>query len=257
MERLGGLAERKTVFDSLKTVHDNIIFLDSGGILSRRPTPSDDDIVSAVYAEMGYDAVCIGHQEFINGMDYFKNNLYGKLPFVSANLQFEDEAMNIDKYKIIETKDGLKVGVTGVNYINTFKYLYRMDALSEKDLIIGRAFDELRPVLKELNEKSDIVIILAQLNEEALVRLIDDVDGYDLVIGGNNLTEFKYARNINGKIQVQNGRDGEKIGKVMFKRNDDGKLEFESYELIKILARNNGYSRDEKIDKIIIDMEGR
>ena len=257
MERLGGLAERKTVFDSLKTVYDNIIFLDSGDILSRRPTPSDDDIVSAVYAEMSYDAVCIGHQEFINGMDYFRNNLYGKLPFVSANLQFEDGSLNIDKYKIIETKNGIKVGVTEVNYINTFKYLFRMDAISEKDLIIGRAFDELRPVLQELNEKSDIVVVLAQLSEDALVRLIDDVDGYDLVIGGNNMTEFKYARKINNKIHVQNGRDGEKIGKVVFNRNENGSLEFENYELIKILARDKGYSRDEKIDKIIIDMEGR
>lgn len=225
--------------------------------MSRRPTPSDDDIVSAVYPNLGYDAVCIGHQEFINGMDYFKNNLYGKLPFVSANLLFDDEEMNVEKYRIIETKNGIKIGVTGVNYINNFKYLYRMDAVTEKDIIIGRAFDELRPVLKELNEKSDIVIVLAQLSEEALVKLIDDVDGFDLVIGGNNLTEFKYARNINGKIHVQNGRDGEKIGNVVFKHNADGKLEFETYELIKILARNNGYARDEAIDKIIIDMESR
>ncbi|MBN2858492.1 MAG: hypothetical protein JXN63_08840, partial [Candidatus Delongbacteria bacterium] len=125
--------------------------------------------MSAVYPEMGYDAVCIGHQEFINGMNYFKKNLYGKLPFVSANLMFDDKDMNIEKYKIIETRDGIKVGVTGVNYINTFKYLFRMDALNEKDIIIGTAFDELRPVLKELNEKSDIVVVLAQLSEEALV----------------------------------------------------------------------------------------
>lgn len=206
---------------------------------------------------MGYDAVCIGHQEFINGMNYFKNKLYGKLPFVSANLMFDDESLNIEKYRIIETKDSIKVGITGVNYINTFKYLFRMDAINEKDIIVGRAFDELRPVLKELNEKSDIVIVLAQLSEEALVKLIDDVDGFDLVIGGNNLTEFKYARNINGKIHVQNGRDGEKIGNVVFKRNADGKLEFETYDLIKILARDKGYPRDEDIDKIIMDMEGR
>lgn len=257
MERLGGLAERKTVFDSLRTEYDNIVFLDTGGILSRRPTPSDDDIVSSVYPKMGYDAVCIGHQEFINGLEYFKKNLYGKLPFVSANILFDDEDINVEKYRIIETKGGIKVGVTGVNYINTFKYLFRMDALSEKDLIIGAAFDELRHVLKELDQKSDIIVVLAQLNEEAIVRLLDDVDGYDLVIGGNNLPEFKYARKINGKIQVQNGRDGEKIGKVVYTKDSSGKMEFDNYELIKISARNNGYVRDEEIDNIIIKMESR
>ncbi len=231
--------------------------MDSGGLLSRRATPQDDDIVSAVYPHMGYDAVGIGHQEFINGIGYFKKNLNGKLPFVSSNLTFQDEDIVFEKYRIITTASGIRVGVTSVNYNTSFRYLMRTDAVKEDEIIVGRAFDELRPVLNDLKEVSDIIVVMAHLNHEAIVRLLDEVDGYDIVIGGNNLPHFKYARKVNGKIQVQNGRDGERIGKAVFNRDMTGKMKFESYELIEILARARGYARDKKIDKLIIEQENR
>ena len=151
----------------------------------------------------------------------------------------------------------MRVGVTSVNYNTSFRYLMRMDTVKEEEIIVGRAFDELRPVLREMKKNSDIIVVMAHLNHESIVRLIDDVDGYDLVIGGNNLPAFKYSRKINGKIQVQNGRDGEKIGKVVFNTDDSGNMKFESYELINILARRGGYARDKMIDELIIETENR
>jgi len=209
--------------------------------------------VSAVYPAMGYDASAIGDQELIDGIEYFKTRLSGKMDFISSNLEFSDKEIKVDKYKIVTAPNGIRVGVTAVNYNTNFRYLMRTEAIKEDDVIVGKAFENLKPVLDELKEKSDLIVILAHLNDDGLIKLLDFVEGYDLVIAGNNMGEFKYARRINGKIHVQNGRDGEKIGKVVYKMPDKSEPEFESYELIKVLSRK--YARDERIEKIITDLE--
>jgi 2',3'-cyclic-nucleotide 2'-phosphodiesterase (5'-nucleotidase family) len=253
VERLGGLAERKTLFDSLKTADPSTVFFDTGDFLSIRSSMNDDDIVSAVYPALGYDAVAVGDQELINGLSFFKAKLAGKLPFVSSNLEFADKEINPAKYKIIETANGIKVGVTGINFNTNFRYLYRSSDLKETDLIVDKAFDSLRPVLSELRKKTDIVVVLAHLNEEGIIKVIDSVEDFDLLIGGNNQMEYQIERRIGKKIHVQNGRDGEKIGKVVYSIDNNGKPVFQSYELIKVLAKK--YERDEAIESVIKKME--
>ncbi|MFO7811259.1 MAG: hypothetical protein R6V47_07830 [Candidatus Delongbacteria bacterium] len=225
--------------------------------MSRRRDPVNDDVVAGAYPFLGYDAVGLGNQDLINGIKFFKNKMNGKLPFVSCNIDFKDDDIKIDKYRIVETTDGIRVGVTAVNYSTDFRHLYRTNTIKEDEIEVSKAFDELRPVLKELRKRSDLIVVLANLNEAATARLLDDVDGYDMVVGGNNMTSYKFARIVNNKIHVQPGRDGEKIGKSVFKINDDGDVEFSGYELIKVHARKGGYKRNEEIDKIIIELKNK
>ncbi|HAQ61509.1 TPA: hypothetical protein DCR49_05850 [Candidatus Delongbacteria bacterium] len=214
---------------------------------------NDDEIVAGVYPFMGYDAVGMGDQEFVNGIGFVKNNISGKIPLTSSNLEFSDKGIKVEKFRIIQMKNGIKVGVTGVNFATDFKYLMRNNTIKETDIIVDKAFDNLRKSLSELKGKCDIIVVLANLNQEGLVKLLDNVDGYDLVLAGNNGEEFKYARRIENKIYLQNGRDGEKIGKVVYEIKNDGKPQFVSYELIKINAKK--LKRDAKIEKIIKDLE--
>lgn len=214
---------------------------------------NDDQIVAGVYPFMGYDAVAIGDQEFVNGFGFFKQNVSGKLPLVSSNVDFGDKDIKTEKYRIIQTKNGIKVGVTGVNYNTDFKYLMRNNTIKETDIIVDKAFERLKQVLTEMKGKADLIVVLASLNQEGLVKLLDNVDGYDLLLAGNNGDEFKYARKVENKIYLQNGRDGEKIGKAVYEIKPDGRPQFISYELIKISAKK--IKRDARIEKIIKDLE--
>ena len=237
----------------MKVKEPNTIFLDTGDILNQFSSSNDDDIVAEVYQHLGYDVICPGDQEFINGMNFYKNKLNGKLPFVSTNLSFTDKDLSIEEFKIITLENGIKIGITGVNFNTGFRYLIRSEAISEGDVIVEKAFDKLRQTLKTLNEKSDIVVILAHLNREGMVKVLDHVSGYDLLIGGHNDVEFYYPRLVDGKVYVQNGNDGEKIGKVIFDIDEQGKKKFKSYELIKILC--DKFIREENIEKMIRELE--
>ena len=237
----------------MRTADANTIFLDTGDILSLRASMNDDEIVAAVYPEMGYDALAVGDQEFVNGLNFFKTNLSGKLNFISSNLGFSDSGIKIDRFRIITTQNGTKVGVTAVNFNTDLMNLIRKGVIGENDITVGKAFENLRSVLSEMKDNADIIVVMAQLNEYGLTKLIDDVDGYDLVIGGNNREEFKFARKIENKVHVQSGRDGEKIGKVTYSVVPGKEAVFENYELIKVLTLK--YVRNEKIEKMIRELE--
>ncbi|MCK5760585.1 MAG: hypothetical protein KAH33_04780 [Candidatus Delongbacteria bacterium] len=241
------------MFDSLKVKEPNTVFLDTGDILNQFSSSNDDDIVAEVYQHLGYDAICPGDQEFINGMNFYKNKLNEKLPFVSTNLSFTEKDLSIEEFKIITMENGIKIGITGVNFNTGFRYLIRSEAIADGDVIVEKAFDKLRLTLEKLGKESDIVIVLAHLNREGIVKTLDHVDGYDLLIGGHNDYEFYHPRLVNDKVYVQNGSDGEKIGKVVFEINKDGKKKFKSYELIKILS--DKYIREENIEKLIRELE--
>jgi len=214
---------------------------------------NDDEIVAAVYPEIGYDAVAVGDQEFVNGLNFYKTNLNGKLNFISSNLAFSDSSIKIEKYRIITAPNGIRVGVTAVNFNTDFMYLIRKGVIGENDITVGKAFENLKSVLSEMKDRTDLILVMAQLNEYGLTRLIDEVDGYDLVIAGNNREEFKLARKIENKFHVQNGRDGEKIGKVTYSVTKENKPSFKAYELIKVLSAK--YIRNEKIEKTIRELE--
>ena len=237
----------------MKIKEPNTVFLDTGDILNQFSSSNDDDIVAEVYQHLGYDVICPGDQEFINGMNFYKNKLNGKLPFVSTNLSFTDKDLSIEEFKIITLENGIKIGITGVNFNTGFRYLVRSEAISEGDVIVEKAFDKLRETLKVLKEKSDIIVVLAHLNREGISKMLDHVEGYDILIGGHNDYEFYYPRLVNNKVYVQNGTDGEKIGKIVFDVNKQGKKKFKSYELIKILS--DKYIREENIEKLIRELE--
>jgi 2',3'-cyclic-nucleotide 2'-phosphodiesterase (5'-nucleotidase family) len=131
--------------------------------------------------------------------------------------------------------------------------LIRSKAIGDGDVIVEKAFEKLRSTLKELKKESDIIVILGHLNREGIVKTLDHVEGYDLLIGGHNDVEFYHPRLVDGKVYVQNGNDGEKIGKVVFDIDKKGNKKFVSYELIKVLS--NKYVRDEAIEKMIRELE--
>ena len=264
VKTLGGLAERKTYFDGIRKENSNknVLFLDSGDLLEFYSFIGNNTVVSTVYPHLGYDAIAIGDQEFVEGIDFFKKSLLGKLPFVSSNFRFNPELKieykdNIKKYRTFELDNGIKIGVTALNFNSGFTYLVRNKTISDGDIFVEMAFKSLRNTIKELREKEkvDYVVLISHLKIEGINKLLDKVDGYDLLIGGHNLEEFKNARQINNIVWVQNGTDGEIAGRVelIFDGKKNNSLKSYKYYLDEIDVER--YVRDPKIDAIIKEFE--
>jgi len=264
VKTLGGLAERKTYFDGIRKENSNknTLFLDSGDLLEFYSFIGNNTIVSTIYPLLGYDAVAIGDQEFVEGIDFFKKNLLEKLPFVSTNFRFNPE-LNIEykdkikKYRTFKLDNGIKIGVTALNFNSGFTYLVNNKTISDGDIFVEMAFKSLRNTIKELKEKEqvDYIILISHLKIEGLNKLLDKVDGYDLLIGGHNLDEFKNAREINDIVWVQNGTDGEIAGRVELIFDDKKNNSLKSYKYYLDEIDVEKYVRDPKIDAIIKEFE--
>ena len=222
----------------------------------------NNTVVSTVYPHLGYDAIAIGDQEFVEGIDFFKKNLLGKLPFVSSNFRFNPELKidykeKIKKYRTFKLQNGIKIGVTSLNFNSGFTYLVKNKTIADGDIFVEMAFKSLRNTIKELKEKEqvDYIILISHLKIEGLNKLLDKVDGYDLLIGGHNLDEFKNAREINDIVWVQNGTDGEIAGRVELIFDDKKNNSLKSYKYYLDEIDVEKYVRDPKIEAIIKDFE--
>ena len=225
------------------------------------PSKGENVIVSTVYPMLGYDAIAIGDQEFIEGIDFFKKYLLNKLPFVSSNFRFNPELninykTKIKPYRTFQLKNGIKIGVTSLNFNSGFKYLVQNKTIKDGDIYVEKAFKSLRGNIKSLREveKVDYVILLSHLKIDGINKLVDKVKGYDLLIGGHNLDEFELAREINDIVWVQNGTDGEIAGRVeLYFDKKNRSLKSYKYYLDEIDVEI--YDRDKTIDNVIKEFE--
>lgn len=248
-ENLGGLAERKTVIDSMKSTVDNLLMFDTGDILNPFLKEDDrDDMVAEIYPKLGYDAVCLGDQELIAGTFFYKEKLANKLPFVSCNTTFRDSTINPAEYKIFELKNGLRVGVTGLNYYSGFVPLVSNKNIQRDEILVDKAADMLKKSLDKMKGKCDIVVLLAHLNQEGIAKILDHTDGYQVLIGGHNNPEYIYPRLVKDKIHVQPGYGGDSMGKLSLVV-EDGKVISHTYSQVKILS--DLYEKNPEINEII------
>ena len=248
-ENLGGLAERKTLIDSLRSITDNLLLFDTGDILNPFLKQDDrDDMVAEIYPLLGYDAVCVGDQELIAGTFFYQEKLAKKLPMVSCNLTFKDSTLNPAPYRIFEVKNGLKVGVTGLNYFSGFVPLVSNKNIGKDEVMVDKAADMLKKTLAKMKDKCDVVILLAHLNQEGIAKILDHTDGYQVLIGGHNNPEYIYPRLVKDKIHLQPGYNGDALGKLTL-TIDNGKVVSHTYRQEKVLS--DLYEKNEQVNEII------
>ena len=112
---LGGMSQRATLIDSVRSEVDHMLLLDSGDIFQGTPyfNVFGGELEFKLMSKMGYDFATIGNHDFDGGIDGILKQLpHASFDFVSANYNFDDTALNehISDYKIIK-KGEFKIGV--------------------------------------------------------------------------------------------------------------------------------------------------
>jgi hypothetical protein len=146
------------------------------------------DVLIGAYNAMGYDAVNIGERDLIMGYHFFAEAAKkAKFTFLSSNLADKTGNSPFVRPHIIKDIAGLKVGIFG---------LIDDRALMKGDPMItaSNPVDKAKDVVKDLSGKCDIVIGLSQLGETEDRRLVQEIPGIDLVIGGVKSKTIRYKK---------------------------------------------------------------
>ncbi len=222
----GGLVRRITVIRNLRKKYPDAISVDTGDNFSVRENKILADYVLKMMSIINYDAVAIGDQELIMGVDFFEKNIK-RLPFISANILRCDgiKCWNIaESYKIKEV-GGIKVAVLGIIDPGVF-------ILFPKHKIEGLEFREhieiIESTIKYLRQKADIIILLSHSGDAEDRRIAEVIPGIDLIVGGHSQTFHKEPLKVGNTLIVQTGRNGHRVGKLTLKLDKNKKIK--SYE---------------------------
>lgn len=208
----GGIVRRATLIKKLKQKNKNVLLFDTGDMFSVDKDELKSEYTLKCYEYLKYDAICIGDQELVNGIDFFKEKVM-KLPIIIANfLICENNVCHLvgNPYKIIKI-NGIKIGVIGIISKNTFKY-YPEEIT--KNLKIDNPIETINHYLKMLKKECDINILLSHSGLDKDKEFAQQINGFDVIIGGHtqNLIEDKIIKN--NTLIVQAGKNAEYLGEL-------------------------------------------
>lgn len=201
-----------------------VLVLDSGNSLmgTQMSIEANGEPMLEAMNAMAYDAMGIGAYELLQGVDVLNaRRAEASFPFISANLVMSDGTLLAEPYTIVE-RGGLRVGVIGITEPDGEIFM-RTSGLT--GIIKTRdAADVLAKYMPELHSKADLVIVLSRLGLDRDKVIASEVPGIDIIIGSGSRTIMEEPARVGDTLIVQQGYQGEWIGRTEISFDKDGKI---------------------------------
>ena len=239
----GGFSKRAAIIEKIRSEEPNVLLLDAGDIFQGTPYFNyfSGELEYKLMSMMQYDATTFGNHDFDLGCE----NILAQMPhasfdFINCNYDFKDSPFRgnnrILPYKVYQ-KGGIKIGVLGVgielkNLVSPklSKGIEYMDPIFES----GKIAEFLKK-----KERCDLVLCLSHLgfqyDSEKIsdVKLVQQSDNIDLVIGGHTHTFLAEPMNVPNKNGInvpvtQVGWAGIWLGRIDYYFSPCGKYTFNS-----------------------------
>ncbi|TSB44817.1 5'-nucleotidase C-terminal domain-containing protein [Alkalicoccobacillus porphyridii] len=191
----------------------HFLYLDAGDAVSGNPVVdlNDGKPIYEVFNLAGVDAFTLGNHEFDFGQDAFAANMeLSEFPWLAANMDVGDTSLEQPKPYEIFDLDGLSVAVFSVT---------QAPPATAPANTVGLDFDGdyagvAASYQEELEEQADIIVALTHIGFDQDRRLAEQVDYFDVIIGGHSHTTLNAPNVINGTPIVQTGSNLNNIGQV-------------------------------------------
>lgn len=225
-DNLGGIARRKVLVDSVRSVEKNVLTIDAGDAVQGTMffTLYHGEVEHKAMNEIKYDIAILGNHEFDNGMDELARNISrDSATWLTTNYDLRDSAL-AGKFApyIIKEYDGKRIGIIGIN-------LEPKGMISEGNydgvvyLDAYKAANSTAWSLKH-NEGADMVIAVTHIGYDSEYGPTDrdlaaQSEDIDIIIGGHSHTTLNPAptvKNLNGRdvLIVQTGSKGTNLGEI-------------------------------------------
>ena len=179
---MGGLPRKVTYINELKSEGKDPIMLDAGDLLFDNAGIPDYKLASAKYGakmmlkgleKIGYSAINVGSFDLALGVDYLKTlGDSSSIPLLSANLVNDHTGQPVFKPYIIVKRNGLRVGIVGLIQ----RVFGKMPGYRIKDMESTG-----RDVIKEIQPKTDVIVVLANVDQRDNKKLVDALPDADYI----------------------------------------------------------------------------
>ncbi|MGR3293511.1 MAG: multiheme c-type cytochrome [Candidatus Scalindua sp.] len=212
--QLGGFSRRHTLINHLKEKDGNWILLSLGDLPGKVGRQDEIKMETALEAlgRMGYVAHNIGEKDLNMGIDLLVYlSQISNVDFISSNIVFTTQVLKIKPYiiKEIETKETiLKVGILGIVSPSLIEN-------SSQDMEVKDPVLSLKPLLSDLRDKTDILILLSHAEMEESIKIAEVYPELDLIISGHMVDRPDlYIKKVNNTYVIPVGEKGEYVGEI-------------------------------------------
>ena len=265
------MAQVYTCIEELKSNNENYILLDAGDLGEGQPSTyyynfvekGKEHVLGKTINFLGYDALGIGENEIQFGEDIYKRAMphWYKAPIVCGNVYEMATGETIFKPYTIINKGGFKVAVLGLTSPEIYN---RLSPITMGTIV----FDDLDKAAKywvnaiKNDEEPDLIVGLLHTNANDAKLLIQEVEGLDLVLcGQDHIGVVDYANDPSfKKVSIlQPLPRCQELGKakIHFKRNEEGgidkEINVERIDLSKVAPSQSYISEFKNEIKVIND----
>jgi len=251
--------------DSLKALNPNTIVICAGDEFTGDPLSSltSGRAQIEILNYLKPDIFELGNHEFDYGIENLKKDIeVAQFPVVCANLVYKKNKELFVQPYIILNSGKFRIAFIGLITESLEKMLKEKEKLKVLDAESTLAF-----YMNELEEKTDLQILVSHMGVQKDKSIAKNIEGLELIIGGHSHTTIFKPYKINNTIICQAGSRGKYIGKlelfldserkVLSYQNNlvetkiDGIKPVESVKnKIEELERNSGIDLDEKIGEL-------
>jgi 2',3'-cyclic-nucleotide 2'-phosphodiesterase (5'-nucleotidase family) len=159
---------------------------------------------------LGYDAMVLGSEDFRLGLDVLRQRMEeAEFSILSANVVYSGtDQMFATPYVIKEIGDH-KAAIIG---------LTNQEAASAAggDVVVLNPLEALKDYMGEASEEADVIIVLSHLGTVVDMQIAGEVDGIDLIIGGQSrdVLDPPLWDELSSTVIAQAGYQGRWIGVV-------------------------------------------
>jgi 2',3'-cyclic-nucleotide 2'-phosphodiesterase (5'-nucleotidase family) len=198
------------------------LLVDAGDVLDVDPDPELAREVLEAYAELGYDAVAVGDQEFSCGVQELAS-WRGRFALHAHNLILclEERCVLFDPEPLVLAKGEEKVGLLALLDPRVFA-LYPESF--RRSLKLQPPAAAAAPLVSELRAQPvDWVVVLYHGPLEDAERLARQVPGIDLIVVGHE-QRLVPPRLVNGALLVSAGEEGNRLGLLTLRKDARGRV---------------------------------
>jgi len=149
---------------------------------------------------MGYDAVGIGDDDLTLGKDFLVEiSKKANFPFLSANIFDESSGKLLFQPYLLKEINGLRIGIFSL--LSPDSFLGQGDP-RRKGLIFKSPIETAQNIVKELQPKTDLIILLSHLGYPKDMELAQTVSGIHFIMGSHTGINFPNPPVINNKTII-------------------------------------------------------
>lgn len=165
-----------------------------------------------IYNEMNCRVMNVGANDLAMGAGFINHiQDLAEFPLISANiLRKASQQHAFEPYVILKTSDQ-RIGVIGVTMSTP--------AVAEQ-YEFGDPVVHTQAVIDAIESETDVVIVLASLDDRKTQQLADQVTGADFVVSSRSLRVSSQPKTHGGTTVIQNGTRGKYAGVLHVKRAD-------------------------------------